>query len=258
MPKDGALMTAPTEGERLAAPGRAPAGPTRRGRPKLLVTGLLALSAIPVIAGMFRMGQLAGGAETADNARFLADPVPIATHIIGVTTFAALGAFQFVPRLRRRRPGRLGWHRAAGWLLVACGFAGPLAGIWMILFYPGHDASTALPDGVQIAFGSAWTVCVALGFAAIRRRDIARHRTWMTRGYALALGGGTQALLFLAFAPIVGTPEGVVEALLLGGAWVINLAVAEWGLRRRRYAKAPASTRPFPNRQADHARAGTP
>ena len=29
---------------------------------------------------------------------------------------------------------------------------------------------------------------IILGLAAIRRRDIDRHRTWMTRAYALALG----------------------------------------------------------------------
>ena len=34
---------------------------------------------------------------------------------------------------------------------------------------------------------------IVLGFTAIRRRDIAAHRAWMIRAYALGLGAGTQA-----------------------------------------------------------------
>jgi len=47
-------------------------------------------------------------------------------------------------------------------------------------------------------------VSIILGLAAIRSRDIARRRAWMARAYALALGAGR----------------------------VINLAVAEWFIRR--------------------------
>ena len=65
-----------------------------------------------------------------------------------------------------------------------------------------------------------------LGFTAIRRRDIARHRAWMTRAYALALGAGTQVFTQGIGEAILGTHEGTRD-LLLGAAWVINLAVAE-------------------------------
>jgi hypothetical protein len=37
------------------------------------------------------------------------------------------------------------------------------------------------------------TASIILGFKAIRRRDVAQHRAWMTRAYVLALGAGTQA-----------------------------------------------------------------
>ena len=33
---------------------------------------------------------------------------------------------------------------------------------------------------------------IILGLTAIRRRDVPRHRAWMTRAYALALGAATQ------------------------------------------------------------------
>ena len=40
--------------------------------------------------------------------------------------------------------------------------------------------------------GSAMLVTIVLAFAAIRRRDIARHRAWMIRSYAIGLVAGTQ------------------------------------------------------------------
>jgi hypothetical protein len=75
--------------------------------------------------------------------------------------------------------------------------------------------------------------CIVLGFAAVRRRDIASHRAWMTRGYAIAVGAGTQALILVPLVPFTGTLSGVANSLALLAGWVVNLAVAEWVIRRR-------------------------
>ena len=74
---------------------------------------------------------------------------------------------------------------------------------------------------------------IILGFAAIRRRDIARHRAWMIRGYAIALGAGTQVLTNVPWLLFVGKPEGLSRALLMAAGWLINVGVAEWIIRRR-------------------------
>ncbi|MDQ3249604.1 MAG: DUF2306 domain-containing protein, partial [Chloroflexota bacterium] len=47
------------------------------------------------------------------------------------------------------------------------------------------------------------------------------------------LGAGTQALTLLAGELIAGPPSELSRALLMGAAWVINLAVAEWIIRKR-------------------------
>src|SRR4051794_3138526 len=108
--------------------GRAPAGPprttvgnpsspptkarTKAGSARWLVAGLFLLSAIPLTAGAVRLAELAGGAAiTPANARFFAAPLPVVLHILNASVYALLGAFQFAPAFRRRRPG---WHRAAG------------------------------------------------------------------------------------------------------------------------------------------------
>jgi uncharacterized membrane protein len=212
--------------------------PSKAGSPKWLVPALLLLSAIPLTAGAFRLTQLASGAViTPANARFFASPLPIVLHIFSVSVYAILGAFQFVPSLRRRRHS---WHRVAGRLLIPCGLTAALSGLWMTQFYPWPKGDGAILYGLRILFGSAMLLSILLGVAAIRRRDFAQHGNWMLRGYAIGLGAGTQALTLAVGAVILGSPSEISRALLMGAAWVINLAVAEWIIRRR--SAPPART----------------
>ena len=75
------------------------------------------------------------------------------------------------------------------------------------------------------------SAALILGLVAIRSRNIVRHRAWMTRAYALALGAGTQAFTVGFGEALFGT--GVVRTdLMMAAAWAINLAFAEWVIRR--------------------------
>jgi uncharacterized membrane protein len=195
------------------------------------MAALLVLSAVPLAAGAFRLTQLASGAEvTPANARFFASPLPVVLHIVSAAVYALLGAFQFAAGFRRRRPG---WHRTAGRLLVGCGLLVGLSGLWMTLFYPWPDGDGALLYAFRLLLGSAMVASIVLGFTTIRRGDVRRHRAWMTRGYALGLGAGTQVLTLAAGEVILGPPSELGRALLMGAAWAINLLVAEWAIRRR-------------------------
>src|SRR5207302_9969691 len=82
---------------------------------------------------------------------------------------------------------------------------------------------------------------IILGFAAIRRRDLARHRACMARAYALALGAGTQVLTQGIGNAVFG-PSELTTALMLGAGWGINLAVVEYIIRARFPASARART----------------
>ena len=225
---------APTVPQRTAGGTPTPPNPTapaKAGAAAWLVAALLVLSAIPLAAGAFRLTQLAGGAEiTPANARFFAAPLPVVVHIVSAGVFAILGAFQFAPAFRRRRPG---WHRVVGRLVVVCGLLVGLSGLWMTLFYPWPAGDGALLYVLRLLLGSAMVASIVLGFTAIRRRDVRRHRAWMMRGYALGLGAGTQVLTLAAGELILGPPGELSRALLMGAAWVINLLVAEWAIRRR-------------------------
>src|SRR5215218_4865166 len=208
--------------------------------------GLVLLSLVPVLAGAARVGELTGGAQiTAANARFFASPAPVVVHIIGASVYCLLGAFQFAPALRRRRR----WHRTAGRLLVPFGLAAALSGLWMTLFYARPPADDVLLTPMRLVFGVAMAACLVLGLAAIRRRDITRHRAWMARGYAIGLGAGTQVLTHLPWILLGGTPAGPARVVLMLAGWLINLAVVEWALRRRPRRPLPAvvsSPEPIP------------
>jgi hypothetical protein len=196
-----------------------------------LPLALILLSAIPLTFGVARLNELANGAEiTPANARFFASSLPVVLHIVSVSLYAVLSAVQFVPSLRQRRRR---WHRIAGWLLIPCGLVAALSGLWMTQFYPWPKGDGLILYGLRLLFGSAMFLSILLGVAAIRRRDFTQHGAWMLRGYAIGMGAGTQLLTEMVGAWIVGPPSELNRAVLMGAAWVINLAVAEWIIRRR-------------------------
>jgi uncharacterized membrane protein len=218
-------------------PVRAPGPGQNRARSRWWVpASLLTLAAIPVVVGTMRLVEVLGGpASLPTDPRFAASPVPVAAHILAAAVYAVLGAFQFSARLRRRRPG---WHRRAGRLLVALGLVVALSGLWMTLAYPRKEGTGDILWVTRLLVSSGMGASVILGLAAIRRRDIVRHRAWMTRAYALALGAGTQAFTVGVGEAAFGS--GVVRTdLMMTAGWVINIAVAEWVIRRPGRAHAP-------------------
>jgi uncharacterized membrane protein len=221
---------APTRHGSRPGTGAAPEpGRGRRGTGWWVPPALLALAVIPVAGGAGRLVEVLGGPEVLPtDARFAASPIPLVGHVVAAVAYAVLGAFQFSERLRRRRPG---WHRRAGRLLVVLGLAVAFSGLWMTLTYPRKEGTGEILWATRLLVSSGMGASLILGVLAIRDRNIARHRAWMARAYALALGAGTQAFTVGFGEQAFGA--GVVRTdLMMASAWVINLAVAEWVIRR--------------------------
>jgi len=196
----------------------------------LVPVGLILLTLIPIVAGAARVTELTGApAITADNARFVTSPIPVIVHIVGATLFSILGAFQFVPGLRRRNR----WHRLAGRVLVPAGVAVALSGIWMAVISEHAPADGVALSALRVIFASLMLAFIALGVRSIIRRDFVSHGAWMTRAYALAVAAGTQAIVLIPQTIIFGKYEETSRAVFMGAAWVINLGIAELVIRRR-------------------------
>jgi uncharacterized membrane protein len=206
--------------------------PTSRPDTWPIPTFLIALSAVPALAGAARLIELGSGAALRpDNARFVAAPLPVTLHIVSVTIYCVAGALQFSPGLRRRQ---LAWHRQAGRLLIPTGLVAALSGLWMSHFYdlPPHDGEALY--WMRLIVGAAMVYGLAAGYRAIRLRQIARHRVWMIRAYALGIGAGTQFLTNVPWVVLIGPPGEAARAILMGAGWGINVLLAEWIIHRSR------------------------
>jgi hypothetical protein len=124
------------------------------------------------------------------------------------------------------------WPVAIG-LVVLSAIPLTASGLWLTLTYAAQPGTGELLYFFRLVVGSATIGSLVLGITAVRRRDIDAHRAWMTSAYALGLGAGTQVFTQGFGEALLGT--GVLTGdLLKGGGWAINLAVAEWAIRRSR------------------------
>lgn len=198
-----------------------------------LPIGLLALTAVPVIFGMVRLTEVARNVVTEENARLLASPFALVLHIVTSSLFSVVGALQFAPKFRRKH---IQWHRYAGRVLVLCGLVSGLTGLWINQFFAPGEHDGPLLYWFRVLFGVGMVVCIVRGWTDVRKRNVAGHRAWISRAYAIGQGAGTQALVHMAWMIFFSLPGETERAWLMGAGWFINVVVVEAVLRRPRPA----------------------
>ena len=201
----------------------------RASWPHSHTVALLALCVVPVVAGAARLTCIATGETCHDSARFAAAPAPLVLHIATALPFCILGTLQISGAFRRGWPR---WHRNAGRVLAPIGFLAAISGIALTLLYQPGANDGSLLFGLRLVVGSAMYLALVLAVEAIPRRDFQRHGAWMIRAYAIAMGAGTQVFVLLPWALLLGPADTLTRALLMGLAWLMNLAIAEWSIRR--------------------------
>lgn len=220
MPRETAAAASTPTRRRTAA---------RHRREWWIPAGLIALTLIPVLAGSVRLAELAGGEANPDNQRFFDSPVPVMVHIVAATVFCVLGAFQFMPSLRRHRPW---WHRGSGRVVMVAGLAAALSGLWMSVLYdlPEHDNRLLMV--IRLVFGTLMAAGIVIAYVAIRARDVRRHQLWIARAYAVGQGAGTQAVIMGPLLLVLGEMGADEKAAGMFAGWAINVVVADWLVRR--------------------------
>lgn len=197
---------------------------------------IIGTGALPTSAALIHFqitGRLPDGME--DTARHLDTVGVLVAHIVSGTFFVLLGPLQFLAGLRARHPIL---HRIFGRLFVAGGIGMGLSGLALLLVLP-RFGPWSLTLGTA-AISIATVAGIAVAFVAILRRQVAQHRAWMIRGYAVGMSVATQRLTILPLFAIFGMPDLQLVAALVWFSLVFNLCVAEWVLRRPLLATLPA------------------
>ena len=207
-----------------------------------ILIGLLLLSFIPSVGGVFRLVELVTGSGfLPENPRIQAVPFPAVLHILSATLYCIVGAFQFLPSVRRRHPN---WHRLAGRLLVGAGLVSAISGLWMTHYYSFPDYLQGhLLYAIRIFVAFSMASFIFLGLSAVFKKRIAQHQVWMIRAYALGQGAGTQVLISIPWLLTTGEPSGISRDILMTAAWMINIFVAEWIINTRVRLKRTARVR---------------
>ncbi|MFN0067250.1 MAG: DUF2306 domain-containing protein [Limisphaerales bacterium] len=151
-------------------------------------------------------------------------------HAAGGIAALAAGPFQFSARLRR---WSVRWHRGLGFVYLAGVTVGGLAGLVSAQFTIGGLTA-------RFAFSLlalVWLACTALAWRAVCRRDLAAHREWMLRSFALTFAAVTLRLwLVLLQAGGAAFMEAYQTVAWL--CWVPNLIAAEVWIAATRGASA--------------------
>lgn len=156
-------------------------------------------------------------------------------HVFAAALALALGPFQFVARLRSRLPAL---HRGSGRLYLGVGVGlGGLAGL--VVAFNAFGGPVARVGFACLAV--SWLVTGFNAYRAIRAGDVALHRRWMVRNFALTLAAVTLRL-WLPGLVALGIPMDVAYPLIAWLCWVPNLILAERLFNRRE----PLRARPTP------------
>jgi uncharacterized membrane protein len=158
-------------------------------------------------------------------------PHPILTliHILPGMVFLLLAPFQFSAGFRSRH---LRAHRIMGRILLICGFIVGATALVMSFAMPAIGGVNQA--AATILFGVLFLFALGKAYVHIRRREIAQHREWMIRAFAIGLAVTTIRPIvgiFFATARLSGlTPHDFFGTAFWIG-FTIHLIVAESWIR---------------------------
>ena len=207
---------------------------TTIGRRQLRTVGTVLALLIAIVLAFFAIRlsvdvpNLAAGTvpEDAYDQRFVEHPWLAYLHIVPGVLYLIGAPLQLSRRFRTRH---YPVHRRLGRVLVSMAL---LSGVFAIAFGvpfafggPGEAAAT-------LVFGVWFLACLVLAFRAIRSDEVARHRRWMIRAFAIGVGVGTIRIwigLFQATG-LLSFRDSFPVAFWI--SFALHVAAAEWWLRR--------------------------
>jgi uncharacterized membrane protein len=150
----------------------------------------------PILVTGYSPPAVASGSRAAQfvalDDLFARHPILTMIHILPGLLFMVLGPFQFSQSIRARH---LQWHRWNGRIFVATGFIIGISAL--VMSFTMQSIGGVNQAAATILFGSFFLFALSKAFWHIRRREVALHRQWMIRAFAIGLAVAT-------IRPIVG------------------------------------------------------
>lgn len=145
---------------------------------------------VPVLVGGYHPPAATSNPRAAQFASFddLFARYPVLTliHIVPGLLFMLLGPLQFSSTIRAHH---FRWHRVSGRIFVFCGLVIGISALAMSFGMPAIGGFNQAVATTVFATFFLFALCKA--FWHIRRREIALHRQWMIRAFAVGLAVAT-------------------------------------------------------------------
>lgn len=165
------------------------------------------------------------------DGKFAAHPLLTLWHVLPGGVFLLFAPLQFSTWIRNRH---IRFHRWSGRILLPAALVSVLPGLYfgILIPYGGLGEAAAI-----LVFGGLFLIAICRAFLAIRRHQVARHREWMIRVFAIAIAISTVRIV-AAVLDVALTPAGLrppdLFVLSLWTGWVITLGGAELWIRYTR------------------------
>ncbi|MFT6433301.1 MAG: putative membrane protein [Candidatus Azotimanducaceae bacterium] len=143
-------------------------------------------------------------------------------HVIGGGIVIVTGGFQFWPQLRR---DHINIHRWLGRIYLTFILIGGVGGL---VIAPQSDGGLVAHFGFGM-LAVLWLFSGWQAYACIRRGDIASHREWMMRNFAMTFGA-VMLRIYLGLFAVAGVEFVDAYPTVAWIAWVPNLILVEWYL----------------------------
>jgi uncharacterized membrane protein len=189
------------------------------------------------IAGYALWVLASGHLPKALAASFKVRPWVFRLHLFGGAVALALSPFQFGAFAPSRRVNA---HRVSGRIYTG---AVLVAGTASLLLAPFAATGPIAQLGFGM-LGAAWLGSTVLGVRAIHRGNVARHREWMVRSFALCCAGISLRLLLPLLMISTAGQWSVSYSIVAWLCWLPNLLLAERYLRSGRGALVQAVAAP--------------
>lgn len=164
--------------------------------------------------------------------QILTDPslwvLMIRIHIVLAIISLITGPLGVVKRLRVKS---MRFHRWNGRLYVLSILLNFVPGVYVSFFATGGWLSTL---GFLI-LNALWLGTTILGYWYIKRRDVILHRQWIVRSFFLSFANMTIYIIVAISHNLINLPYETSYTIAVWLCWILNLILAEFVIRSKRF-----------------------